>query len=249
MWSYIRVTCVVLPPLFLQALLAHIAKRSRGEDDDAPTHVAVLYVLGMFLSQVVASLAASQSLYIGRRVCIRLRAIIITEIFTKSLRKKLKAGGKGTEADKKDTKDKAAKEDDSASSGKITNLISVDTFRCMSPRSACGCSDMTDAYFNPILVSEVCAYLHFLWPELPLTIIIVIYLLFNLLGISALAGLGALAVLTPLQALILKLYYKYQKKLLAAADERLNLTTEVLSSIRRGSSPTLSLARSSISCD
>lgn len=55
-----------------------------------------------------------------------------------------------------------------ASSGKIINLISVDTFR----------------------LSEICAYLHFVWPELFLTIIITIVLLFRVLGLSAVAGVS-----------------------------------------------------------
>lgn len=70
-WSYLRVAVVTLPPLFLKGLLAHIGKRSRGEE--APMHVALLYTAAMVLFQIVGSLASSQSLIIGRRICIRLR--------------------------------------------------------------------------------------------------------------------------------------------------------------------------------
>lgn len=73
LWSYVRVAVIALPPLFLKGLLAHIGKRSRGED--APMHVALLYAGAMVFFQIVASLAASQSLYIGRRICIRLRSV------------------------------------------------------------------------------------------------------------------------------------------------------------------------------
>lgn len=70
-WSYLRVAVVCLPPLFLKGLLAHIGKRARGEE--APMHLALLWAFGMVFFQIIASLAASQSLFIGRRICIRLR--------------------------------------------------------------------------------------------------------------------------------------------------------------------------------
>lgn len=118
-----------------------------------------------------------------------------------------------------------------ASSGKILNLISVDTYR----------------------LSEVCAYLHFIWPELSLTIIVTLGLLFSVLGWSAIAGVSSsillrgrergadplhdlqvavLVLISPMQAAVSRLFYVYQKKLLAAADARLNLATEVISSVR-----------------
>lgn len=71
LYSYVRVALVALPPLFLKLLLAHINKRSRGES--APMHVAILYAVGMGVTQIVSSLAAGQALFVGRRVCIRLR--------------------------------------------------------------------------------------------------------------------------------------------------------------------------------
>ena len=68
------------------------------------------------------------------------RSIIVSEIFTKALRRKDQAGksaeevgldGKGTEIIKEKTEDELEK----ANSGKIMNLISVDTFRVCPLRS------------------------------------------------------------------------------------------------------------------
>ena len=72
-YAYIKAFVIAIPPLFLKALLAHISKRNRGEE--APMHVAILYAFAMFVFQVVGSLASSQSLYIGRRICINLRFV------------------------------------------------------------------------------------------------------------------------------------------------------------------------------
>lgn len=44
--------------------------------------------------------------------------------------------------------------------------------------------------------------------------------------------LTVLVAITPLQAASSRLFYVYQKKLLAAADARLNLATEVINSVR-----------------
>ncbi|GAA5922614.1 uncharacterized protein JCM15063_003362 [Sporobolomyces koalae] len=213
-WALVRVIFNGAPALFLQGILAHLARRQRGED--SPTHVAVLYAYGLFMTTIICALGSSQALFIGRRVCIRLRSIIIAEAFAKALRRKDQVG-RSNGSDKTGAQDEESKEDQdeeadeaSASSGKIMNLISVDTFR----------------------VSEVCAYLHFLTTEMPLSIVVIVYLLFRLLGWSAIAGVAVLVLLLPVQTKVASLYNRYQEQLLAAADTRLTLATEVISQIR-----------------
>lgn len=184
-WSLLRVSTVTLPSMLLQAFLAHLGKMKRGED--APAHVAILIIVAMFVTQCVSALAQSQSLYIGRRIAINLRSVLTGEIFTKALRRKDQAGSSVTKTEEQKAADveaaaaKADKKlsangdgdgdddeegDGKASSGKIINLVSVDVFR----------------------VSELCAYMHYIFPELSLTIVICVVLLFRVLGLSALAG-------------------------------------------------------------
>ncbi|GAA6053294.1 hypothetical protein JCM3770_006670 [Rhodotorula araucariae] len=243
-WSLIRVAMNGIPPLMLKGILAHIGARNRGEN--APIHVAVLYAWVLFLATVVGSVGSSQALFIGRRICLRMRSIIVGDVFTKALRRKDQAGSSATHAEAEVQSDASpvptitvkavpnAREDEEAaapgegaeqskdeleqieedlqkaSSGKILNLISVDAYR----------------------LSEVCAYLHFLTSEMPLTIVVICYLLFRLLGWSALAGVGVLIGIMPIQTKLSKLYHKYQGELLAAADQRLELTTEVIGQLR-----------------
>jgi hypothetical protein len=90
----------------------------------------------------------------------------VTEIFTKALRRKDQAGKSAIDPTADNNKEET--EGEKANSGKITNLISVDTFR----------------------LSEVCAYLFFIWPEMPLQIILIIYILFKVIGLSAAAGVS-----------------------------------------------------------
>ncbi|GAA6046061.1 hypothetical protein NBRC10513_002062 [Rhodotorula toruloides] len=234
-WSLGRVVLNPIAPLMLRRILAHIAKRERGEY--APVHVPILYAWGLFLGTILGGVCSSQGLFIGRRICIRLRSIIVGEVFTKALRRKDQAGSssaqpteeaevspsaeaapkpasKATPAAGSDAEDldeeELEKELEKASSGKIINLISVDTYR----------------------LSEVCAYLHFLLSEMPLSIIVICYLLFDLLGTSAAVGIAVLTLLVPIQGRISALFNVYQEKLLAAADQRLELTTEVIGQVR-----------------
>ena len=123
-----------------------------------PRNAAWFYVILLFVSGVVNALSSGQALWKGRKVCIRLRAIIIGEIYGKALRrraaaspdkvlgeeqkktsndepkkswmKKITTLGRKTKAD--DTKTDASKkpEDDSqVSSGAIINLMAVDSFK------------------------------------------------------------------------------------------------------------------------
>lgn len=77
-WSYVRVSVVALPPLFLKGILGHINKRQRGEA--SPLHVALLYAVALFFFQILGALASSQSLFIGRRICIRLRCVALESL-------------------------------------------------------------------------------------------------------------------------------------------------------------------------
>ncbi|KAM0753978.1 hypothetical protein T439DRAFT_342117 [Meredithblackwellia eburnea MCA 4105] len=221
LWSLIRVATVVLPPMFLKGILSYLKRRNEGIE--TPFHVALLFAFALFFFQIIAALSGSLSLYIGRRICIRLRSIIVGEVFTKTLRRKDMAGSSAKEekpntdapADtpakpEKGAEDEEEEEGGRASTGKILQLISVDTFR----------------------LSEICAYLHFVFPEMSLTIVVTVFLLFQVLGWSAAAGLVVLLLMAPLQGACSRRFYVYQKKLLAAADARLNLATEVIASVR-----------------
>ncbi|PWN47828.1 putative YBT1 [Violaceomyces palustris] len=231
LWAAAEATLVLSPAFFLNKILAYIAER--GErikngtlDEGPPVHIAVLYAFGMLSGQILTSISASQALFIGRRICIRLRAILITEIVTKSLRRKDSGGAKdkkleggeeeeGAEDhdadDDNDKKQGGEKGDDvRATDGQVVNLISVDVFK----------------------VSEICAYLHYLFPKTPITITLCVVYLVSLLGWSAVLGFAIFIISVPLQVFASSWFVKLQKQLLETTDQRLNLATEVLSCIK-----------------
>lgn len=162
----------------------------------------------MAIGQVVGVVAMGQSLFIGRRLCIRLRATMIAEVFAKALRRQDLAGNvkkTSTDQDGKPVVDN----DTAASEGKIANLVSVDAFQ----------------------VSEICGYIFYLW-SCPFAVVINSILLYNTLGLASFAGIAVLVLLMPVQALIGRMYTIIQRKFMAATDARLESVTELLQSVK-----------------
>ncbi|KAI8137621.1 hypothetical protein BJV82DRAFT_646813 [Fennellomyces sp. T-0311] len=128
------------PPLFLNKIISYIEQRDTNTE---PVSTAYLYVVGLFVTGVVQTLAVQQALYIGRTNGIRIQAIVIGEVFAKSLRRRVTAGA----TDNKDEDDKTK--------ANVNNLLSVDAQKL---------GELTAyifyAYSYPIqiIVSIVCLY-------------------------------------------------------------------------------------------
>lgn len=105
---------------------------------------------------------------------------------------------------------KPADDESSSSAGRISNMISADVAQ----------------------ISDIFAYLHFLFPSVPIVVGIDLWLLFDTLGKSAFIGIAVLLALLPFQFAIGRLYNILTRKILAASDKRLHLLQEVLHSIR-----------------
>lgn len=104
--------------------------------------MAWLVVALLFVTACISAVGDGQALFIGRRICIRLRAVIIGEVYSKALRRKAAAGPENAlgEKPKKTSSRRDDEENGQANVGAIINLMAVDSFK----------------------VAEVCAYLHFL---------------------------------------------------------------------------------------
>lgn len=70
------------------------------------------------------------------------------------------------------------------------------------------------------------------WVSIPLEIGIALFLLYRFLGWSMIAGFLGMVLLLPLQGLQAKLFESMQSRKLAAMDQRIRLTTEVLAGIK-----------------
>jgi ABC-type multidrug transport system fused ATPase/permease subunit len=236
-WAAISGVVTFVPTLLLKLILEYI------EDPLAtPRNAAWLYVILLFVSGIINALSSGQALWIGRKICIRLRAIIIGEIYAKALRRRAGAAADKVlgQTDKKNddepklgiikritsfgrkkkTKPDSAQtaaakkaepvDESQVTSGAIINLMAVDSFK----------------------VSEISAYLHFLWAETPVQFVLAITLLYLYLGNSSFVGIGIMGLLFPINMYIAKQFTSVQKKILAATDARIHVTNEVLTNVR-----------------
>ncbi|KAL8280037.1 hypothetical protein RQP46_007618 [Phenoliferia psychrophenolica] len=105
-WSWVKVAVVALPAYGIKTLLDLLGRRSRGEE--APTHVAVLIALGIALAQLTKAVATVQYQNTATKILMRTRALLISEIFAKALRR----GGAGTHA--------------TAAGANLTNIVGSD---------------------------------------------------------------------------------------------------------------------------
>ncbi|KAH3667094.1 hypothetical protein WICMUC_005441 [Wickerhamomyces mucosus] len=212
-WSITESLILFTPALILRKVLEFVDDKST-----ATLSLAWFYVLSMFFFKFISVVASGQALFTGRRVCIRLKSIIISEIYSKALRRKTSQDDKpdnegGKKVEQETNKGDELKLDDgektSANLGAIINLMAVDAFK----------------------ISEVCAYIHAIVGSIVM-IIIAIALLYNLLGWSALVGAFSILILSPINFLLVKWLGDLQKKTLKFTDKRIQKLNETLQSIR-----------------
>lgn len=236
-WSFASGLFTFVPTVLLKVFLEFVENPGV-----TPINVAWFYIIILASSTCIQAITDGQALWIGRKICIRLRAVIIGEIYSKALRRKAAAGrhtvlGEESKADsvspkpkkgllstirifRSEKKEKVKAADasefgnDSADSqvnvGTIINLMAVDSFK----------------------VSEISAYLHFLWATTPVQLVMCIILLYRVLGYSSFISIGLMAAVLPLNVAIARQFNKTQKIIMAATDARIHTTNEVLQNIR-----------------
>lgn len=230
-WTVFSNLFTFLPTLLLQAILQYV------EDPRSTTpNAAWLFAILLFCSGAIQGIADAQALWIGRKLGVKLRAIIIGELYGKALRrkagasvgstakkeseprkdKKLLSFGRKKNADRKhaDTDNQEDSEDGEpthlANIGTIINLMAIDSFK----------------------VSEVGAYLHFLWASVPVQVTIAVTLLYRIMGFSSFAGIALMVLMLPVNMLLAKQFHVVQKQILAGTDARIHATNEILQNIR-----------------
>ncbi|KAF3992366.1 hypothetical protein FT663_02293 [Candidozyma haemuli var. vulneris] len=211
-WALCESILVFFPTLLLKKVLEYV------EDPSTTTRsMAWCLVLLMPASKLIDSLSSGFSLFIGRRVCVRMRAIIIGEVYAKALRRKIsikdvsddEPASEDEASVGSDDKKKDSDENGTSDLGAIINLMAIDAFK----------------------VSEVCGYLHFFVGG-TLMLVVCTVLLYNLLGWSALAGSAAIIVFLPINYKLSQWTGEAQKDMLSTTDKRIQKMNETFSSIR-----------------
>ncbi|KAK8032301.1 ATP-dependent bile acid permease [Apiospora arundinis] len=241
LWALASGVLTFAPTLLLKAILEYVEM-----PEIAPVNVLWLYVILLPIADIIRSIADGQALWVGRKICIRIRAIIIGDIYAKALRRKA-ASGKDTTLGAKDGKE----------AGKETRLDKLKRMIGLKRKSdsSNGASDNGEiskkedstkdadeqANLGTIInlmsvdsfkISEVTSYLHFLLASAPSQLIMSVILLWQVMGLSAIPGLVIMVFLLPVNILLAKGFQYTQKKIMTATDKRIHTTNEVLQNIR-----------------
>jgi ABC-type multidrug transport system fused ATPase/permease subunit len=246
LWAVAAGVLTFAPTLLLRAILQYV------EDPGmAPRNVLWLYVILLPVTDILRSVCDGQALWIGRKICINIRAILVGEIYAKALRRKAAAG--------KDTNLGADKKKDSDEDGRKGGIVarakrlfgfgkrSKDN-QAATDRAADGAdskakTDDSDEQVNlgtiinlmsvdSFKVSEVTSYLHFLIAASPTQLLVSIILLYQVMGLSAIPGFVVMALLLPVNIAFGKGFNSSQKMIMAATDKRIHTTNEILQNIR-----------------
>ena len=214
LWAICAALFTFVPTILLRLLLEYLEDPTKSS-----VSAAWLYVVLILLSGFLKATAEGQASWLGKKISIHLRAIIVSEIFSKSLRRKaITSSSKQTSSDDSD-KRKAESgqvisaetgEEKEATTGKITNLMAVDSAK----------------------IVNVTSFLHLLWASVPAELIIGITLLYEILGYASIAGLAIMIVLIPIKIFIARGFSKIQAKIMSTTDARIQTTSDLLQSIR-----------------
>ena len=241
-WAVIGGALTFGPTLLLKLILEYVEN-----PEVAPRNVLWFYVIMLPISDIARSVADAQALWIGRKICINIRAILVGEIYAKALRRKAASG--------KDSALGVAKKDPNAEKeGFVARLrraigLGKDGKKSTGAAAASAADGSKAKSADPdeqanlgtiinlmsvdsFKVSEVTSYLHFLIAAAPTQLLVSVILLYRIMGLSAIPGFIIMALLLPLNIAFGKAFNSTQKTIMAATDKRIHTTNEILQNIR-----------------
>lgn len=215
LWAVCSAVFTFSPTLLIKLLLEYLEASSTFS-----ASTAWLYVTLLFFSGFLKAVADGQASWLGKKVAIHLRAIVVGEIFSKTSKRKFTTNAKPIEKESggeaKDDKHPATSnvdgngENKQATTGNVTNLMAVDSVK----------------------IANATSFLHLLWASVPAELFIGITLLYSILGYASIAGLAIMVILVPIKIIIARSFSKVQARIMRATDGRIQATNELLQSIR-----------------
>ncbi|KAH6918109.1 ATP-binding cassette transporter [Coprinopsis sp. MPI-PUGE-AT-0042] len=190
------------PAFFLRKLVAYL----EGDPDRINPGWGWVYVIALLCSTWFTNLVAITVFSTATAtIQIRLRNQLNAVIFAKTLVRKDMA----STAESDSQGDKASLKEEFSSKTQVMNLMTTDTDRVSS--------------FATNLVQLI---------GFPIELLVGNILIYNLLGVSSLVGVGVMLVFLPLNHLTMKTFMGVQGNLMKARDERMSLMNEILGAIR-----------------
>jgi ABC-type multidrug transport system fused ATPase/permease subunit len=166
----------------------------------------------LLFTGIAYAVADGQTVWLGERIKLQVRAIILDEIYSKILRRKASSGqpNDSSPGDQEDQTEGSVPSEARVDNGTIENLMTSDADR------------IVDAGANTYEI----------WASVPMKVIIALVLLFRLLGPSALAEVGVMLFISPINSVIIKYLGKAITDATAAADLRVRETDQLLRNTR-----------------
>lgn len=200
LWASASAFLTFAPTLLMQSTLKYL----EDTDNTSDSRIAWAYLTLILLSGIVNAVAEGQTAWHGQKIALRLRAIIIGQVYEKILKRA--AAENTSTSDEAPTESSASRAD----AGTITNLVVSDSAK------------IADAGSNA----------YELWASVPAQVSIALGLLFYLLGPSVLAGVLMMLLMTPINSIILKHFGKAAMDAMTASDMRVQETDQMLRNVR-----------------
>ncbi|CAH0053285.1 unnamed protein product [Clonostachys solani] len=226
-----------LSPFVLRYLISFASEAwiaTQTGRDGPPIGNGIGLAVGITVMQVLQSVSINHFVYNGMMVGGESRGVLIGLIYEKSMLisgraragdVQIKGAAEGTSPNADtaaDSKKKKKKEDKKAKAkgtgepdmtgwgnGRITNLMSVDTYR----------------------IDQASGLFHMVWTA-PVSLIITIVLLIINISYNALAGLGLLVIGAPLLTRAIRSLFRRRREINKITDQRVSLTQEIIQSVK-----------------
>ncbi|KAL6879128.1 hypothetical protein J3F83DRAFT_725174 [Trichoderma novae-zelandiae] len=240
------------PTLLLRAILQYVE-----HPEFAPVSVLWLFVIALPILDTIRSYCDGMALWIGRKICINVRAIMVGDIYAKALRRKAAAGKdkvllseKAKPNNDQDTEssgkglvgkikralglgDKKQKNAGAAGDAEAANAASKASEEKVGTDEQANLGTIINLMsVDSFKIAEITAYLHFLCASAPTQLTVSVVLLWQLMGLSAIPGIVVMAFLLPVNYMLASGFNKTSKNIMAATDKRINVTSELLQNIR-----------------
>ncbi|KAJ7126290.1 multidrug resistance-associated ABC transporter [Mycena epipterygia] len=203
--SFVIAFAYYAPPFFLQKLLQYLEVDAARRN----TSWGWVWVAGLFLAHFILALVMAQMNFIGEVLATRMRMQLNALLFAKTLVRKDVASSSNDDSATADEEGESSNDGGDYSKAGIIALMSSDVDQVGT--LANGIYDITDT---------------------PIEILVGVFFLYRLLGISCFVGLAVTLICLPLHQRSGKIVADTQGKLVRARDARVSLTNEILGAIR-----------------
>ncbi|CAN9469117.1 unnamed protein product [Alternaria alternata] len=241
-WAFIAGILTIAPALLLNLIVQSLERPGRY-----PPHMMWLLVILFPLIDLIRSVADGQALWQGHKLCLRVRALLVSEIFRLTLHRKLVHGTPRNVSNTTSTDTILARlrrrlrSTLVAEAGAIVLPINEPTAGLSGSEDEKTSPETDESGSGNIInlmsidsykIGDAMSNLHPLTVQAPVQIIITIAMLYRILGWSAFSGIAIMLSTIPLNMSVSKGLVRNQEKMMASTDRRIHASNNLFRGIR-----------------